>query len=422
MGVVVKKFGGTSVGDVSRIRDVAKLIARYKGQNPQDSLLIVVSAMAGETNRLLALARSCSAAQSPRELDMIATTGEQVNVGLMAMALSDLGLKAESFTGAQAGIITDAVFTSAQIQRIETEKLLEAIARGVIPVVAGFQGVTESGEITTLGRGGSDISAVALAAALQARACYIYTDVEGVYSADPRICPNAKLLQRISHEEMLELSTLGAKVLHPRSVLFAMRYKVPLVTLSTFKPGPGTWIIKEEDIMESPIVSGVTQRSDEARLTMNKVPGGVETLGRIFSEIGAAGIPVDMLTQNRARDGLVDISFTVPDEHSSRCLELCQSLVPEVGAEGAGIDRNISKVSVVGVGIHAHADVLSRVFNILAAEHIEVLMLATSEIKVSVVIPRKYAELTVRCLHDGLMDEAPCSMAGATTAASGLGW
>ncbi|MBX7144707.1 MAG: aspartate kinase [Oligoflexia bacterium] len=407
MRVVVKKFGGTSVGDISRIREAAKLVVRYRAQHPEERLVVVVSAMAGETNRLLALARSCSSNATARELDMIAATGEQVTIALMAMALTDLGAKAESLTGAQAGVITTEQFMGAQVERIDTARLESLLAEDIIPVVAGFQGLSESREITTLGRGGSDISAVALAAALEAAACYIYTDVEGVFSADPRICPDARLLRRISHEEMLELATLGAKVLHPRSVLFAMRYRVPLVTLSTFRSGPGTWIVNEGEIMEAPVVSGITHRSDEARITLSKVPGGLpdglQRLGKVFADIGKAGIPVDMLTQNRGADGLLDLSFTVPDEHSSHCLELCQALVPEIGAEGAGIDRNIAKVSVVGVGIHAHADVASKIFKALASERIEVLMLSTSEIKISVVIPRKYAELAVRCLHDALV-------------------
>ena len=407
MNVVVKKFGGTSVGDVSRIKHEARLIKTHLEQHPSDKVVAVVSAMAGETNRLIALARTCVVEPDSRELDVLSSTGEQVSVALLAMALIDLGLPAKSLLGQQARIATDNRHTNAQIQAIDGSAIKEILAQGKIPVVAGFQGISESGDVTTLGRGGSDISAVAIAAALKASACYIYTDVEGVYSSDPRICPQARLIDKISHDEMLELASLGAKVLHPRSVFFAMRYDVPLVVLSTFRPGAGTWIVKENQLVENPVVTGVTYRADEARLTLHKMPGGIQSLSAVFNALAKEEIFIDVLTQSGVEDSLANVSFTGPDEVSSRALEIAQTLIPQLGAEGASIDRNISKVSVVGIGMRSHTGVAAKMFEALARENIDPHMISTSDIKISVIIPRKYCEMAVRALHEVFIEMKP---------------
>jgi aspartate kinase len=404
--LVVKKFGGTSVGDVSRIRNVAKLVAEYI-RRTGDKTVVVVSAMSGETNRLIALAKSCVNNPDPRELDVMVATGEQVTIALTAMALNELGLPAKSFTATQAQISTDRNFTKAQIREIAADNLMAALDEGIIPVVAGFQGVDELGDITTLGRGGSDITAVAVAAALKAHACYIYTDVCGVYSTDPRICPSAKLLPQVSHEEMLEMASLGAKVLHPRSVYFAMAYHIPLAVLSTFEPDRGiTWIVREEELMEKPIVTGVTYRTDEAKITIQKLPAEPNALSKIFSALSDENIYVDMITQTGFDGRKTDISFTVLDEDSSKALAIVDRLIPLLKAEGACCDRNIAKISVVGVGMRYHTGVASRAFEALAREGIEVQMISTSEIKISVLVPRKYWEVAVRSLHEAFYTEA----------------
>lgn len=397
--LVIKKFGGTSVGDVVRIRNAAKLVAEYVNRTG-DRVAVVVSAMSGETNRLIALAKSCVPNPTPRELDVMVSTGEQVTIALMAMALEEEGLKAKSFTAQQARISTDRNFTKAQIQEIDTFNLKASIDSGIIPVVAGFQGVDKDGDITTLGRGGSDITAVAIAAALKADACYIYTDVKGVYSTDPRVCPQARLLPQVSHEEMLEMASLGAKVLHPRSVYFAMAYSIPLAVLSTFEPDAGvTWIVKEDELMEKPIVTGVTYRTDEAKVTIQKLPSDPKALSRIFKVLSDENIFIDMITQTGFDGHHTDISFTVLDEDSARALQIVNDLVPVLKAEGASCDRNIAKVSVVGVGMRYHTGVASKAFEALAKEGIEVQMISTSEIKISVLVPRKYWEVAVRALH-----------------------
>lgn len=404
MNVVVKKFGGTSVGNIQRIRAVAKLLADYRLANPNEKLVVVVSAMAGETNRLVDLARSCVNIPAPRELDVLLASGEQVSIALLAMALIELGLPAKSLLAQQAAISTDSHFTSAQIQEIDSGPINELLSTGFIPVLAGFQGVNEIGDLTTLGRGGSDITALAVAAALKAEKCFIYTDVEGVFSADPNICTKARRLEQVSHEEMLELASLGAKVLHPRSVYFAMRYEVPLMVLSTFNPKLGTWIVKEEQLMEKPVVSGVTYKLDEAKISIAKVPGGISALSKIFSSLAKENIFVDMITQSGAFGRTLDLSFTVPDELSSQALELVQSLVPSLGAEGASIERDIAKISVVGVGMRYHTGIAAKMFEALASEQIEVQMISTSEIKISVVVPRKYYEIALRTLHQVFME------------------
>jgi len=405
--LVVKKFGGTSVGDLGRIKHVARLIHGYLTLNPQHKVVTVVSAMSGETDKLIQLARSCVENPAPREMDVLLATGEQVTIALLAMSLIELGVPARSLLAQQAKISTDRSYTQAQILDINVDTVRETLEKGQIPVVAGFQGVDEEGNVTTLGRGGSDITAVALAAALEARACYIYTDVPGVYSADPRICSRAKLLSRVCHEEMLEMASLGAKVLHPRSVYFAMRYKVPLVVMSTFSPGSGTWIVREEKLMEKPVVTGITYRLDDAKITIRKLPGGIEALSQVFGSLARADIFVDMITQTGLVEGRTNISFTVPDELSSRALEVTQNCVPELGAEGASLERDIAKVSVVGLGMRYHAGVAARMFEALAKEKIDVQMIGTSEIKISVIVPRKYCEVAVRSLHDAFMEMKP---------------
>lgn len=407
MSVVIKKFGGTSVGDIQRIRNVAQLIKGHRERHPEDQIVVVVSAMAGETNRLVELAKSCVQNPTPRELDVLLATGEQVSIALLAMALMELGIPARSLDAQQARISTNQRHTNAEILDIDRTHVDQILRNGEIPVIAGFQGVDGGGNVTTLGRGGSDITAVALGAALRCKACYIYTDVEGVYSTDPRICREAKMLRFVSHEEMLEMASLGAKVLHPRSVYFAMRYEVPLVVLSTFNPGHGTWIVKEEELMEKPIVTGITYRVDEAKITVQKLPGGIDSLNRIFGMLAGKDIFVDMITQASPSEGVVNISFTVPEDASSQTLALVQQCIPELGAEGASLDRDIAKVSVVGVGMRYHTGVAAKLFSALAGEKINVQMISTSEIKISVIIPRKYCEIAVRTLHEAFIEYDP---------------
>jgi aspartate kinase len=405
--IVVKKFGGTSVGSIERIRHVAKLVGEFRSAHPEDGLVVVVSAMAGETNRLIELAKQCVAKPTGRELDVLLATGEQTSMALLAMVLQHQGFDARSLDGRQAGIATDHTHTQAQIAAIDTKAIQGVLNAGQIAVIAGFQGADAEGNVTTLGRGGSDITAVAVAAALGAEACYIYTDVEGVYSADPRICGSARLLDRVSHEEMLEMASLGAKVLHARSVYFAMRYSVPLVVLSTFKPGPGTWIVREEELMEKPVVTGITHRMDEAKITVSRLQGGIATLDKLFALLAAKNVFIDMITQVASPEGGVTLSFTTPEELSEQALELAREFAKSQGAEGVHLDRSIAKVSVVGAGMRYHSGVAARFFAALAAEEIEVDMISTSEIKISVVIPRKYCEVAVRTLHEAFIEFQP---------------
>lgn len=405
--VVVKKFGGTSVADVGRIQHVARLIVEHRESHSHEDVVVVLSAMAGETNKLVAMARSCSANPDPREMDVLLATGEQVSISLLAMTLRDLGCPAKSLLGLQAEITTDTRHTQAQIEQIRGGRVREVLESGMVPVVAGFQGIDPSGDVTTLGRGGSDITAVALATALEARACYIYTDVAGVYSTNPAICDKARLLDRVCHEEMLEMASLGAKVLHPRSVYFAMRYQVPLVVLSSFEPGSGTWIVKEEELVEKPVVTGITYRTDEAKITISRLPKGSRAFGVLFGKLAEEGIFVDMITQTWVEDDSTDLSFTVPDESSGRALELAQGVVPTLEARGAFLERDIAKVSVVGIGMKYHAGVAASMFMALGNENIDVEMVSTSEVKISVVIPRKYCEMAVRTLHEAFVEMGP---------------
>lgn len=406
MEIVVKKFGGTSVGSVERIRGVARLVKKHLDDNPRDRVAVVVSAMAGETNRLIALAKDCVPEPPSRELDVLLATGEQVSIALLTMALIEIGVQAKSFTSFQAEIKTDNRFNNAQIQGIDGDKLREQMSQGVVPVVAGFQGVDVSGNITTLGRGGSDVTAVALAVALRAKSCFIYTDVEGVYTADPRICPKARHMAKVSHEEMLEMASLGAKVLHPRSVYFAMRYKMPLVVLSTFNPERGTWIVKEDELMEKPLVTGITYRTDETKLTINGLPGGSQSINELFAALAESEVFVDMITQTGLVDGKTSISFTVPTDDGKKAQRVLDGMKNRVGAEVIH-DDDIAKVSAVGVGMKYHSGVAARMFASLAQEGIDIQMISTSEIKISVIIPRKYCEVAVRTLHDAFIEEKP---------------
>ena len=403
--IVVMKFGGTSVGDVACIKHVADLVMQFKSENPGVGVVVVLSAMAGETNKLLALAKGCVEHPVPRELDVLLASGEQVTVALLAMRLSSIGIPAKSLLGSQLRIVTDERHTNAQIEEIDTEALHAALAAGLVPVVAGFQGVADSGDITTLGRGGSDITAVALAAALRAQCCFIYTDVTGVFSCDPRLSVKARLLERITHEEMLEMASLGAKVLHTRSVYFAMRYGVPLVVLSTFagafKPGVnGTWRVREEEGMEQVIVSGITHKLDEARLMIQSMPSDIETMSKLFSVLGERGVLVDMISQENIGPGLLNVSLTVADEQSSAALEVVREIIQALRAEGVTIERNIAKVSIVGIGMRHHTDVAGRFFRALGREGINVQMINTSEIKISVLVARKFCEAAVRALNE----------------------
>jgi aspartate kinase len=400
MGVIVQKYGGTSVGSIERIRAVAERVRRTRQEGHQ--VVVVVSAMAGETDRLLGLARAVSATPVAREVDMLLATGEMVSIALVAMTLQELGCQAESFTGPQGGILTDNVHTRARIKHITTARLRRALVAGIVPVVAGFQGVSEADDVTTLGRGGSDLTAVALAAALHAELCEIYTDVDGVYSADPNIVPQARRLARISYDEMLEMARLGAKVLQARSVEFAKKYDVPVVVKSSFSEGSGTLVTRPDQDMEQVIVAGVTADKNQAKITLTRVPDRPGIAAKLFGRIAAADIVVDMIIQNSSEGGLTDISFTVSRSDAQQTLALARQSLADLGAEEATLQTNIAKVSIVGVGMQSHAGVAARMFEALAAENINILMISTSEIKISCVIEDKYTELAVRVLHEAL--------------------
>jgi len=397
MAIIVQKYGGTSVGSVERIQAVAERVSGYLDAGHQ--VVVVVSAMSGETNRLDSLGRSVSGRPPAREMDVLLASGEQVTIALTAMALQERGYPAKSYLGSQVAIRTDANFGRSRIERIDTAALKADLAAGVTPVVAGFQGVDAEGNVTTLGRGGSDTTAVAVAAALGVDECQICTDVDGVYTADPRIVDDARRLDRITFEEMLELASLGSKVLHPRSVEFAGKYKVPLRVLSSFEEGPGTLITIEKDDMEQPIVSGIAYARDEAKITMSGVPDVPGVASKILGPVGRAPIEVDMIVQNTGADGLTDFTFTVKRGDYERTLELLAPVKAAIGARALSGDNKIAKVSVVGVGMRSHAGVATRMFDALAAENINILMISTSEIKISVVVAERYLELAVRCIH-----------------------
>jgi aspartate kinase len=403
MALIVQKYGGTSMGSPERIRNVARRVARWKALGHR--LVVVVSAMSGETNRLIGLAKDVSPQPDPRELDVMVSTGEQVTIALLAMALQDIGIKAKSYTGSQVKVLTDSTFTKARILDIEDANMRRDLDSDTVVVVAGFQGVDEHGNITTLGRGGSDTSGVALAAALKADECQIYTDVDGVYTTDPRIVPEARKLDRITFEEMLEMASLGSKVLQIRSVEFAGKYKVTLRVLSSFEEEGqetnGTLITFEEDSnMEQPIISGIAFNRDEAKLTVQGVPDRPGVAYQILGPIAEANIDVDMIIQNVGHDGTTDFSFTVPRGEYARTKKILdEQIKPHVGARAIEGDNHICKVSAVGVGMRSHPGVASKMFRALAEEGINIQMISTSEIKISVVVDEKYVELAVRVLH-----------------------
>jgi aspartate kinase len=399
MSLIVQKYGGTSVGSPERVKNVARRVARWKAKGHQ--LVVVVSAMAGETNRLIALAREVQAHPDPRELDVMVSTGEQVTIALLAMALMDMGVKARSYTGGQVRIVTDSAHTKARIVSIDESRIRKDLADGCVVVVAGFQGVNEKGDITTLGRGGSDTTGVALAAALGAEECQIYTDVDGVYTTDPRIVPEARRLKTITFEEMLEMASLGSRVLQIRSVEFAGRYRVKLRVLSSFEEeSEGTLITFEEDEnMEQATISGIAFNRDEAKITILGVPDRPGIAYQILGPIGDANIDVDMIVQNVSHDGLTDFSFTVNRSDYQKTLKILEPVVKHIKARGVEGGEKIAKVSVVGVGMRSHAGIASSAFRTLAEEGINIEMISTSEIKISIVINEKYTELAVRALH-----------------------
>ncbi len=399
MSIVIQKYGGTSVSSIARMHAVAERVQRAKQAGHE--VVVVASAMAGETDRLLQLAQEVAVTPDRRELDMLLATGEMVSISLLAMVLQEAGCEAASFTGTQGGIITNAAHTRARIKQISAARLRKALATGIVPVVAGFQGASESQDFTTLGRGGSDLTAVALAAALQADVCEIYTDVDGVYSADPNIVPEARRLARISYDEMLELARLGAKVLQARAVLFAQQYAVPVVVKSSFtEAAEGTLITKADQDMERVVVAGVALDKNQAKITLTRLPDRPGIAAKLFGGIARANIVVDMIIQNASESGLTDISFTVSRPDAQQALAFARQLLGELEAEEATLQTDIAKVSIVGVGMQSHSGVAARMFEALAVENINILMISTSEIKVSCVIQDKYAELAVRILHD----------------------
>lgn len=398
MSLIVTKFGGTSVGSVERIQAVAdKLIAYHDAGH---KVVVVVSAMSGETNRLMAMAQEIDRRSDGRELDVLLSTGEQVTIALLTMALKQRGYAAKSYTGAQVRILTDSAHNKARIQDIDGSRILSDLDAGAIVVVAGFQGVDESGNITTLGRGGSDTSAVAIAAVLEADECQIFTDVDGVYTTDPRVEPKARRLEQITFEEMLEMASLGSKVLQTRAVEFAGKYNVPLRILSSFEEGEGTLITLEGTDMEQALISGIAFNRDEAQLTITGVPDQPGVAYQILGPIADANIEVDMIVQNVGADGTTDFTFTVHRNDYDKGLEVLTSTAKNVGARDACGDNKIAKLSIVGVGMRSHAGIASKMFEALANEGINILMISTSEIKISVVIDEKYLELGVRALHE----------------------
>jgi aspartate kinase len=412
--LIVQKYGGTSVGSIERMKNVAaRCLASARAGH---QVAVVVSAMSGETNRLLKLVSEIHEDPNDREVDVIVSTGEQVSVGLVALAIRAAGGKARSFLGHQCKILTDSSFARARIVEIDSKPIKAALAAGEIAVIAGFQGVDENGNITTLGRGGSDTTGVAIAAALGADVCEIYTDVDGVYTTDPNLVPTARKIDRISYEEMLELASLGAKVLQIRSVELGMKYGVAIHVRSSFSDAQGTWVVPEEPAMEKVVVSGVTVAKDEAKITCEDLPDTSGVAGKLFAPLADANISVDMIVQNQAYDGTTDLTFTVPRGDRKRAVDILKDKVPDlvgVGGERIACDDEICKVSVVGVGMRSHAGVAKRMFQLLAAENINIQLISTSEIKISCVIARKYAELAVRALHEGFgLSLPPAERAG----------
>ena len=420
MALIVQKYGGTSVGSVERIKNVARRIAKW--QNAGHQVVVVVSAMSGETNRLIALAKEIQKNPDPRELDVIASTGEQVTIGLLAMALQNLGVPARSYTGTQVRVLTDNAFTKARIKEIDSHRIMADLNDGKVVIVAGFQGCDEEGNITTLGRGGSDTSAVALAAALHADECLIFTDVGGIYTTDPRVVSDARKLDVVAFEEILEMASLGSKVLQIRSVEFAGKYRVPTRVLSSLtdpdipvdeEANSGTLITFEEDPkMEKVVVSGIAFSRNEAKITLPHVPDTPGIAYKILGHIAEANIEVDMIVQNAAKNGLTDFSFTVSRNDLDKAMKVLEKEVtPYLGEEGILTDASIAKISCVGIGMRSHAGVAAKMFRILAEENINIKMISTSEIRTSIVVDEKYMELAVRALHKAFgLDKATKAM------------
>jgi aspartate kinase len=397
VALIVQKYGGTSVGDIARIRNVAHRVAKTRKEG--NDVLVVVSAMSGETDRLIRLAQQAHETPDLREYDSLISTGEQVSAALLAIALQSMGVPARSLLGPQIRILTDSAFSVARIQKVEIQRLRRTVQAGIIPVVTGFQGVDKEGNITTLGRGGSDTTGVAVAAALKADVCEIYTDVDGVYTTDPNICPEARKLSRISYDEMMEMASLGAKVLQIRSVEYAKKYNVPIHVRSSFHDRSGTWVVKEDMKMEKVLVSGVTLNKNEARVTITGVADRPGIASKIFSPISDAHIVVDMIIQNSSADGRADMTFTVPKVDLKKALKLVKGTADSLRAREVLADENIAKVSIVGAGMVSHSGVASKMFTALAKENVNILMISTSEIKISCVVEAKYGELATRVLH-----------------------
>jgi aspartate kinase len=399
MARVVQKYGGTSVGDIERIRNVARRVVN--GRNQGHELVVVVSAMAGETDKLIRLAHQVTPNPDEREMDVLISTGEQVSIALLAIALKDMGTEAKSYLGFQIKIATDSAFGKARITGIESEKMVNDLKNGRVVVVAGFQGVDETENITTLGRGGSDTTAVAIAAALKADVCEIYTDVDGVYTTDPNVCSKARKLSKISYDEMLEMASLGAKVLQIRSVEFAKKYDVPIHVRSSFNDNPGTIVCKEDREMERVVVSGVTYNKNEAKIEIMRVPDVPGMAAKLFKPIADANIVVDMIIQTSSTEkGCADLAFTVPKSDFAKTLQIVKDTIKELGGKEVKSNEDIAKVSIVGVGMRSHSNVATQMFSALAKEGINIQMISTSEIKISCVVDSKYTELAVRALHD----------------------
>ena len=397
MALIVQKYGGTSVGTIERIHRVADRVAHTQREGHQ--VVVVLSAMSGETDRLLKLAHEVTAVPDERELDMLLSTGERITIALLSMELRGRGINARSFTGRQVGIMTDSAHTKARIARVTADRIKEALKQGVIPVVAGFQGINAQSDVTTLGRGGSDLSAVALAAALKADRCVIFTDVDGVYTADPNIVPAARRIDKIAYEEMLEMASLGAKVLQTRSVEFAAKFNVPVEVNSSFKEGKGTLVTKEDADMEAAAVSGVTGDRNQAKITIVGVPDKPGIAARIFGPVAEAHINVDMIIQNMSQAALTDLSFTVPRADLKKAVPLIQAVAKDIEAKSVSVTEAIAKVSLIGVGMRSHSGVAAKMFEVLSREGINIMMISTSEIKISCVIEEKYLELAMRALH-----------------------
>jgi aspartate kinase len=406
MALVVQKYGGTSVGDTERIKNVASRVLKTKKQG--DQVVVVVSAMAGETDKLIRLAQQVTSTPDERELDVLVSTGEQVSIALLAIALKDMGCDAKSYLGFQIKIATDSAYGKARITGIESERMLDDLKNGRVVVVAGFQGVDEADNITTLGRGGSDTTAVAVAAALKADVCEIYTDVDGVYTTDPNVCSKARKLSKISYDEMLEMASLGAKVLQIRSVEFAKKYNVPVHVRSSFNDNPGTIVCEEDKEMERVVVSGVTYNKNEAKIEVMRLPDVPGVAAKLFKPIADANIVVDMIIQTSSTEkGYADMAFTVLKSDFAKTLQIIKGTLKEIGGKEVVADENIAKVSIVGVGMRSHSSVATQMFSALAKEGININMISTSEIKISCIIDSKYTELAVRALHDAFQLDQP---------------